>query len=306
MDQQLQVYITVVENKNFSKAAEKLHMTQPAISQYIRTFEDQLDVRLLDRTNKYVRLTKAGEIVYHHAKEIVALYSKMGSLLDDLTTQVKGPLSIGASYTFGEYVLPHIIAKMKKHYPDIEPTVKIGNTEKIAEWVKSHQLDLGIIEGQLKTEKQMKIQDFAEDYVVMIVSATNPLTKKNGEVTKLDLENETWVLREEGSGTREAGENVFKQLQISPKNIITFGSTQAIKEAVEAGLGISILSQLAVRKELQHGTLKIVEFPGLPYIRQFSFITNSPYQTKALQEFISLLQGNEKGVISHAIRDCTE
>jgi LysR family transcriptional regulator, transcriptional activator of the cysJI operon len=290
MDQQLQVYIAVVENKNFSRAAEKLHMTQPAISQYIRTFEENLGVRLLDRTNKYVRVTKAGEIVYYHAKEIVGLYTKLGSLLDDLTNQVKGPISVGASYTFGEYVLPHVIAKMKKQYPDIKPTVTIGNTEKIVELVRSHQLDIGIIEGQIKKEKKLEIQDFASDHMVIIASVNHPLACKNGRIITTELESDTWVLREDGSGTREAGENVFKQLQISPKNIITFGSTQAIKEAVEAGLGISILSQLVVQKDLEQGTLKILECKGLPYTRQFSFITNSPFQTKALQEFILTLR----------------
>ncbi|MDR4887317.1 LysR family transcriptional regulator [Fredinandcohnia sp. QZ13] len=289
MDQQLEVFLSVVDNKNFSRAADELHMTQPAVSQYIRTLEEKLGVRLLDRTNKYVRVTKAGEIVYHHSKEIVGLYTKMGSLLDDLTNQVKGPLSIGASYTYGEYVLPHLIAKMKKQYPDIEPKVTIGNTVKIAELVKSHQIDIGIIEGPLKKEKQIEIRDFAEDHMVIIASLNHPLVRKNGEVTITDLEDEAWILREEGSGTREAGESVFKQLHISPKNIMTFGSTQAIKEAVEAGLGISILSQLVVKKEIKHGNLKIVDFPGLPYIRKFSFITNSPFQTKALQEFITLL-----------------
>ncbi|MCC3359203.1 LysR family transcriptional regulator [Bacillus sp. REN16] len=290
MDQQLQVFISVVENKNFSRAADDLHMTQPAVSQYIRTIEENLGVRLLDRTNKYVRVTKAGEIVYHHAKEIVGLYTKMGSLLDDLTNQVKGPLSIGASYTFGEYVLPHLIAEMKTQYPDIKPTVTIGNTEIVAELVRTHQIDIGIIEGQLKKEKQMGNQDFAEDHMIIIASIHHPLVRNNEEVTTTELEDVAWVLREEGSGTREAGENIFKLLKISPKNIITFGSTQAIKEAVESGLGVSLLSQLTVRKELQHGTLKIVGFPGLPYIRQFSYITNSPFQTKALQEFIAILE----------------
>ncbi|MEH7385134.1 LysR family transcriptional regulator [Bacillus sp. JJ1521] len=298
MDQQLQVFISVVENKNFSRAADKLHMTQPAVSQYIRTFEDNLGVRLLDRTNKYVRVTKAGEIVYHHAKEIVALYTRMGSLLDDLTNQVKGPLTIGASYTYGEYVLPHVIAKMKKQYPDIQPTVTIGNTEKIAELVGNHQLDVGIIEGQIKKDNQMGIQDFAEDHMVFIVSTKHPLSLQNVKVTKEELDNQTWILREEGSGTREAGENVFNQLQISPKNIMTFGSTQAIKEAVEAGLGISFLSKLVVQKELKQGTLKIVELPGLPFTRKFSIITNSPFQTKALKEFIALLRSQRDGSIS--------
>lgn len=108
MDQQLQVFVTVVEKQNFSRAAEELHMTQPAVSQYIRTLETNVGTRLLERSNKYVHLNKVGEIVYHHAKEILGLYTKMQRLVDDVTNVANGPISIGASYTFGEYVLPHI------------------------------------------------------------------------------------------------------------------------------------------------------------------------------------------------------
>src|SRR5690625_465332 len=111
MDQHLQVFIKVVERKNFSRAAEELLMTQPAVSQYIRTFEENIGAKLLERSNKYVRLTKAGEIVYLHAKKIVGLHTRMHVLVDDLINHASGPLSIGASFTFGEYVLPHIIAK---------------------------------------------------------------------------------------------------------------------------------------------------------------------------------------------------
>ena len=102
MDQRLEVFIKVIEKKNFSKAAEELHMTQPAVSQYIRSLEDSTGVKLLERTNKYVRLNKAGEIVYHHAIEIKELYAKMNHLLDDLTNKASGSIAIGASYTFGE------------------------------------------------------------------------------------------------------------------------------------------------------------------------------------------------------------
>ena len=147
MDQHLQVFVTVAEKQNFSRAAEELHMTQPAVSQYIRVLEDNLGVRLLERTSKFVRLNKAGEIVYHHAKEINSLYTRMQHLVDDLTNHASGPLSIGASYTFGEYILPHIIAEVKAKYPKIEPEVQIGNTAKIADSVLRHQLDIGIVEG---------------------------------------------------------------------------------------------------------------------------------------------------------------
>lgn len=294
MDIHLQVFVTVAENKNFSKAAEELHMTQPAVSQYIRKLEESIGVRLLERTNKYVRLNKAGEIVFHHAKEITGLYKKMQHLVDDLANEASGPLSIGASYTFGEYILPHIVANMQKNYPNIQPTVTIGNTADISNLVISHQLDVGIVEGHFKTEQPLQTEEIAKDFMVIIASPAHPLSNKDGEVTTKDLEQQTWVLRESGSGTREAAEHAFQRLQISPAHIMNFGSTQAIKEAVEAGLGISLLSQLAIQKELRYGHLQIINISGLPFTRQFSIITTSPFQTKALQVFIDLLRHDKQ------------
>ncbi|WP_203364032.1 LysR family transcriptional regulator [Bacillus sp. REN10] len=290
MDIQLQVFVAVAEKKNFSKAAEELHMTQPAVSQYIRKLEESMGVRLLERTNKYVRLNKAGEIVFHHAKEIVGLYTKMQHLVDDVANKASGPLSIGASYTFGEYILPHMIANMQKLYPDIKPTVTIGNTADISSLVMNHQLDVGIVEGHFKEEKLLQTEEFAEDSMVIIASPSHSLSNKEGEVTVKDLEQQTWILRESGSGTREAAENVFRLLNISPAHMMNFGSTQPIKEAVEAGLGISLLSQWAVQKELRYRHLQRIEVNGLPFTRQFSIVTTSPFQTKALQVFIDVLR----------------
>ncbi|TMN23123.1 LysR family transcriptional regulator [Lentibacillus cibarius] len=303
MDQHLHVFVAVAERQNFSRAAEALHMTQPAVSQYIRTFEENIGVRLLERTNKYVRLNKAGEIVYHHAKEIVSLYTRMQNLVDDLTNKASGSLSIGASYTFGEYVLPHIIAKMQQTYPEVQPTVTIGNTAEIADAVIHHQLDVGIVEGHFKKEQQLKIEPFAEDDMVIVAAPGHPLAARNDKVAMEDLENETWVLREFGSGTREAADSVFQRHNMSPDKIMNIGSTQPIKEAVKAGLGISLLSQWAIQKELQHGDLQIVEVTGLPYRRRFSILTTSPFQTKALQVFIDLLRYNKELTAFKSDRD---
>ena len=113
MDQSLLVFVTVAEKQSFTRAADALHMTQPAVSQYIQTLEKNLGVKLLDRNNKYVQLNKAGEIVFHHANEIIGLYTQMQTLLDDTMNKASGNLAIGASYTFGEYVLPHIVAYLQ-------------------------------------------------------------------------------------------------------------------------------------------------------------------------------------------------
>lgn len=291
MDQGLQVFVHVVEKENFSRAAEELHMTQPAVSQYIRSLEETIGTRLLERTNKYVRLNKAGEIVYHHAKEILGLYTNMQALVDDLVHKASGPLSIGASYTFGEYVLPPMLAKLQSMYPDIQPALHIANTAEVAHFVATHQLDVGIVEGHFK-DFELHVEEFAEDEMVLVAASNHVLTEKE-EVTAKDLESARWIVREKGSGTKEAVEKVFQQLVISPKKRMNFSSTQSIKGAVEAGLGITLLSQWTIQKELENAELSIIPVSGLPFKREFSIITKSPFQTKALEVFIELLRNDE-------------
>ncbi|MCM3117628.1 LysR family transcriptional regulator [Neobacillus sp. MER 74] len=295
MDQQLQVFVTVVEMENFSRAAEELHMTQPAVSQYIQSFERTMGTKLLERSNKFVRLNKAGEIVYHHAKEILGLYTKMHYLIDDLTNKSSGPLSIGASYTYGEYVLPHVIAKMHRKYPLITPTITIGNTKEIAKLVLEHQLDVGIVEGDFK-DKNLVIEPFAEDSMYLVASPKHCLAQKNGEINISELEEETWIVRENGSGTREVTEKMFRLSEVIPKKSLEFGSTQLIKESVEAGLGVSLLSYWAIRKECSMGSLHVINVKQLPIKRKFSIVLRSPFQTKALSVFLELVRDSNKAI----------
>jgi DNA-binding transcriptional LysR family regulator len=289
MDQYLGVFVKVVEKENFSKAAEELHMTQPAVSQYIRAFEESVGTRLLERSNKYVRLNKAGEIVYHHAKEILSLYTKMQYLVDDLTNNASGPISIGASYTFGEYILPHIIARLQKQHPLITPSIKIHNTKEIIELVNTHQLDIGIIEGLFKDES-LHAEVVSEDKMAIVASPYHHFLQKKREFSLSELAEETWILREEGSGTRQAAENLFRMNGFTPNKIMEFGSTQLIKESVEAGLGITLLSRWAIDKELTNGYMGVIQVKGLPFKRNFSILTHSPFQTKALKTFVETLR----------------
>lgn len=175
MDQALEVFVAVVDKGNFTRAAEELLMTQPAVSQYIQALERSVGTKLLERTNKYVRLTKAGEIVYHHAKDILGLYTRMNALVDDLMHRASGHLSIGSSYTFGEYMLPHLIAYMRERYPLIRPSITIGNTKEVAEMILRHEADIGIVEGDYQDEKLL-IEAFAEDEMVVMVPVTGGTT----------------------------------------------------------------------------------------------------------------------------------
>ena len=289
MDQYLEVFIKVVEKQNFSKAGEELHMTQPAVSQYIKALEESVGTRLLERSSRYVYLNQAGEIVYRHAKEILALYAKMQTSLDDLTNHARGSISIGASYTFGEYILPRIIAKLRKNYPLIMPSVKIQNTQQIIELVATHQIDIGIIEGSFHNEK-LYTEAISYDEMFVVASPDHPLVVDTTKVRSItDLRDEMWILREKGSGTRQAADKLFEMYSMSPKNIMEFGSNQIIKESVEEGLGISLLSKWAIENELNDGYIGTIPVLELPFKRTFSIVTHTLYQTKTLKIFIETL-----------------
>ncbi|WP_428912473.1 LysR substrate-binding domain-containing protein [Niallia sp. Krafla_26] len=234
-------------------------------------------------------MNQAGEIVYRHAKEIVALYEKMQTSLDDLTNHARGPISIGASYTFGEYILPRIIAKLRKNYPLIMPSVKIQNTQQIIELVAAHQIDIGIIEGDFHNEK-LYTEAISYDEMFVVASTDHPLVVDTTKIRSItDLRDEMWVLREKGSGTRQAAEKLFEMYSMAPKNIMDFGSNQLIKESVEEGLGISLLSKWAIENELKDGYIATIPVLELPVKRTFSIVTDTIYQTKTLKTFIETL-----------------
>ena len=239
-----------------------------------------------------MQLNKAGEIVFHHANEIIGLYTQMQTLLDDTMNKASGNLAIGASYTFGEYVLPHIVAYLQVCYPLIKPKITIANTKRISEWVANRQLDVGIVDGEIH-HSNLPLEPFAEDLMYIVAAPHHPsLTNEPLKIT--DLKHETWILREEASGTREATEKMFAELAFRPKKIMEFGSTQIIKESVQVGLGVTLLSHCTIQKEVSLGSLKIVDVRGTPFRRKFSLITpNSKFKTKVTTVFSDVLRKNE-------------
>lgn len=289
MDQHLIVFKEVAERKNFSRAAEALHMSQPAVSQYIASLEKELGVRLLERSNKFVELNKAGELVYQYAQEILRNYNQMQILVSDLKNDPSGELKIGASYTIGEYVLPRLLAKLQENYPNIIPAVSIGNTDDIGAKLVQHEIDIGLIEGNF-THHQVSIEQFATDEMY-IIAGVGQSFKEEACISIKDLENETWIIREEGSGTRKMLEEFFQRSNFEPKRILTFGSTQTIKEGVESGLGISMLSNLTFTKERKLKKIQKLFVEGTPIERKFSIIKNyHEFQPKALEVFENLVK----------------
>lgn len=284
MDQHLIVFVEVVERGNFSRAAEGLHMSQPAVSQYIASLEKEFGVRLLERNNKFVQQNKAGEIVYQYAKGILRNYEQMKVLVSDLKNEPGGELKIGASYTIGEYLLPQILAHLQRNYPRILPAVTIGNTEDIGQKLLNHEIDIGLIEGDF-SHRKLAVEHFAIDEMFVIAGKNHSLTEKD-TIAGADLERHTWIIREEGSGTRKMLEDFFEDHMIHPERVLTFGSTQVIKEGVASGLGISLLSELTLKKELQLDLIQRLKVEETPMKRNFSIIKNhQEFHPKALHVF---------------------
>lgn len=223
-------------------------------------------------------------MLYSHAEEILGLHKAAKRAVADLVELITGNLTIGASLTIGEYILPRLLAAFSQRYPEVEYSVNIGNTEFIHERALEGSIDVGLVEGHID-DNQLIIQEFLQDEMVMIVSKQHALAKKKYMVCE-DLSTVTFVMREEGSGTRLALEEVLQKISLKPAKIITLGSTQAIKEAVEAGLGVSFLSKWALRKELQLGTLKAVRVKDINITRGFFLIRHKErFESKACNEF---------------------
>ncbi|HUO78380.1 MAG TPA: selenium metabolism-associated LysR family transcriptional regulator [Thermodesulfovibrionales bacterium] len=292
-DHKLKVFCTVAETKSFSKASEIIHLTQPAVSLQIQALEELYETKLFDRSSSMVSLTSAGEVLYRYAKEILALYAAAEKTIGELTGLVKGSISVGASSTIGNYVLPSVIADFRRTHPKIKIHLFVGNTKRVIELLNSGNIDFGIVEGDVARQK-LVVEKLLKDELVVIVPAMHPWAKKK-EVSIYDVIKEPFILREEGSGTRQIIEKYFNKHGISTHDMkasMMLGSTVAIKEAVESGMGISIVSRWAARKESKCGSLKLVSIKEENLFREFSLISQkSAIGSHAVDEFLTYLKG---------------
>lgn len=291
-DHKLKVFCTVAETKSFSKASEIIHLTQPAVSLQIQALEELYETKLFDRSSSSVKLTKTGETLYKYAKQILSLYSDAEKIIGDMTGLVKGSISVGASTTIGNHLLPIIVSEFKKTRPKIKLHMRVGNTKRIIELLNSGNIDFGIVEGEIAKQK-IKNEVLLSDELCVIVPAYHMWAKKK-DISIFELPKEPFILREEGSGTRQVIEKYLADHGItvqSMKIALILGSTEAIKEAVENGLGVSIVSKWAARKETRYGTLKLLSIKEEKMMRDFTLISGRNYvPTHAVDEFLSYLR----------------
>jgi DNA-binding transcriptional LysR family regulator len=291
-DHKLKVFCTVAETKSFSKASDIIHLTQPAVSLQIQALEELYETKLFDRSSNTVVLTPAGEILYKYAKEILALYASAAKDIGELTGLVKGSISVGASTTIGNHLLPSVISDFRKTHPKIRMHLLVGNTKRIVELLNSGNIDVGLVEGDV-TKQKLMAEKLIRDELVVIISSQHPWHKKK-DVSIFDLTKEPFILREEGSGTRQIIEKYLSKHGISTHDMkvsMMLGSTEAIKEAVESGIGISIVSRWAARKESKYGSLKLLSIKEEKLFRDFSLIFHkSAIASHAVDEFLTYLK----------------
>jgi DNA-binding transcriptional LysR family regulator len=272
-DRRLKVFHTVARLLSFTKAAEALHMTQPAVTFQVRQLEEYFNTRLFDRTHNKVSLTPAGERVSEFAERIFDLYSEMENSVRDLTGEISGALTIGASTTIAEYMLPALLGEFKNRYPDINLRLKVSNSEGIVSMVEHNVIDLGVVESPVGN-KNLIVEVCHEDQLVVVAAPDHELVKRGGKVSASDIVSHPFVSREEGSGTRDVIMQYLADAKVSSSDMnfsLELGSPEAIKGAVEAGMGITILSRSIIGKELKLKTLSELQLDP-PLSRPFSFV----------------------------------
>ncbi|MDI6745141.1 MAG: selenium metabolism-associated LysR family transcriptional regulator [Thermodesulfovibrionales bacterium] len=291
-DHKLKVFRIVAETKSFSKASAIIRLTQPAVSLLIRALEETYETKLFDRANNTVTLTPAGEMLYKYAKEILNLYATAENNIGEITGFMKGGISVGASSTIGNYLLPSVIADFRKTHPKIKVHLLVGNTKRVVDLLDAGNIDIGLVEGDVARQK-MIVDRIVTDELALIVPPLHPLAKKRS-VSIFETTKEPFIFREEGSGTRKVIEKYFGKYNITPQNMMismVLGSTEAIKESVENGMGIAIVSRWEVRKESKYGTLKPLSFKEEKMLRDFSLIfQKKAISSHAVDEFLPYLK----------------
>jgi len=296
MDTRLIIFKTVAEQKNFSKAADLLHISQPAISLNIQALEEYYGTQLFWRNNRKVTLTPDGQILYNYACKILSLYDAALEAIQEHTHQPKGNLSIGASQTIGDYVAPQLAAAFTEKYPEVNLTIPIANTTEIIKRLINHEISLALIEFHT-THPKIELTPFMRDELVVIASIQSCLRSKS-EVSIEEMTNFPLILREEGSGTRHIMEETLNSLNAKvdsfPSHLV-LGSNQAIKVAVQSGLGISILSQSAVAKECEYGMLHSLRIIGKNIERYFYLATLKGVNMDLLAKLFTEMLKTNKG-----------
>lgn len=269
----LRVFCSVATFSSFTRAAEEMFITQPAVTKNIKELESELGIRLFNRIANKITLTEAGRLLLHYTEHVLVLDKKFMFDLGILKQKFTGDLKLGASTTIGQYVLPPILAKFKNEQPEIELSLLNDNTQRIETALINRQLDLGIVEGNSKNS-QLKYIPFIKDEIVAVAHSSQPLFEKD-EITLEELKKTPLVLRELGSGSLEVITDKLKKKSVKLKDlnvVMHLGSTESIKTFLANSNSIGLISINAVSKEIANGEFKIIDITDFDIVRNFYFI----------------------------------
>lgn len=287
----LNIFIGVCELLNMTKTAEKLNMTQPAVSQAVAELEDFYSVKLFERLGKKIYLTSAGEKLLNYAIHSVNFSKEMQEKMKEFSSSFS--VRIGASITVGSCVLIPLLQELNKRYSDNRVFSMVDNTTKLEKMLLEDKIDIALVEGIVKSE-YLTIKEFMEDELVLVVAAQHMFAKLD-YVDKEILAQEKFFLREQGSGTRDLFEKVMAENEASWTLAGEFNNSEAIKQAVYKGLGVTVISRRAVCKELKEGLLKIVDISQFDFKRKFKIVYHkNKFLSEALQEIILIAEKIEK------------
>jgi DNA-binding transcriptional LysR family regulator len=269
----LRVFRIVAEELSFTRAAERLFLTQPAVTMQIKNLEEDLGLRLFDRTGQKIALTAAGRLLYRYARRIAGLCAEAEQKLAALKGETRGELALGASTTIAQYLLPRLAADFLAAFPAIQLSILSGNTADVVAALVEGRIGLGLIEGP-PGRSDVKCEPFVKDEIVLVVPPSHEWAAA-GSIDAATLKQGRIILRERGSGTRQVVEDALHGARLDAKKLriaLDLDSTESIKSAVAAGLGIGFVSRWALGKELALGLLRSVPVKGLRIQREFQFV----------------------------------
>ena len=300
-DRRLQVFHAVAKHLSFTKAAEALFMTQPAVTFQIKQLEEQFSTRLFERKHGQIALTDAGRVALDYAERILALSAELEARMKDLTGETEGPLLIGASMTIAEYLLPGVLGEFSARFPSIVPRLLVANSEQVQNQVAEHTLDVGFIEsGSLLPSLVTEV--LCEDELLVVCAPSHPLAKLPSVAPGL-LAQHAYISREPGSGTREVTDSYLQKLGIAPDFLqpaMELGSPEALKGLVATGRGFAVMSRATVAKETQLGLL--VGIPLAPrLLRNLSVVySKQKFYSKRVANFVAFAKERLAAQAAHA------
>lgn len=288
---QLKVFHVAARLQSFTRAAEALFLTQPGISKYIKDLEEYYGMRLFDRLGKRVVLTQAGEILYARTETVFGMIDQVKVELDELQGMDRGVLNLGASITLGVYVLPEVLGRFRARFPRVEISLDITVNRQVAEKVIANEIDVGFLGAPVHDER-LKTEPFMQDELALIVPGSHEWALRDA-VAPHDLPGVTFIYPRQGSGTRDVIEKRLAGAGVVLKNTLEIGHTEAVKKAVEAGLGVSILSRAAVLREERLGVIKPLRLSGVDLMRTFHFAyRKDKYLSRVTAAFLQFIVYN--------------